>query len=476
MSDVLHPKVAKKLEKIGKRVGLDLLPKPQLDIKIENDNTVTVKGVNEKKLVAKVYHDAIKKIRNAEQTHFVFKGGRGSGKSSFCAIQCILWLLINPKHDVVALRKVGETLRNSVFTTLQWAIGALGLADYFRFNLTNMKITYTPTGQYILLLGVDDDGKRKSIKSESGRFGLVWFEELVDFKNPEEILSLWLSFMRGNKEIVFSDDLELEKDSEQDKIVVLYSYNPPYNLHHWVNNHFIDNPRYYYQHSTYLDIPPKWVGNQFLAEIEDIKRLNERAYRHEILGELISRGLEIFTNIETVKMSDADIASYGQNGGYLVQGLDFGFTNPIALVQGWYDKANMNLYVFGEIYGVGMTLITLSQKIEALNKQKPAMKSHYIIADSAEPRSIDTLFNDGIYNITKAQKGPGSIEEGLRFLSLTCAKIFIDPERCPNTYRELSQYAYEQDSKGVIDYRIPDKNNHAIDALRYAVSYITAIK
>ena len=135
-------------------------------------------------------------IRRGEVTEVVAKGGRGSGKSSYLSMELVWQLLRHPDCHAVVLRKVGGTLRNSVYNQIVWAIGELGCAGYFRCTVSPMECTYLPTGQKILFFGTDDPGKLKSLKLPFGAVGICWFEELDQFDGPEEVRNVEQTVLR----------------------------------------------------------------------------------------------------------------------------------------------------------------------------------------------------------------------------------------------------------------------------------------
>ena len=113
-------------------------------------------------VVAPVFWPVHRAIARGTVQALVAKGGRGSGKSSYISIELVLQLLRHPACHAVVLRKIGGTLRTSVYAQIQWAIGALGLAKQFRCTVSPMECTYLPTGQKILFFGTDDPGARKA--------------------------------------------------------------------------------------------------------------------------------------------------------------------------------------------------------------------------------------------------------------------------------------------------------------------------
>ena len=195
-------------------------------------------------VVAPVFWPVHRAIARGTVQELVAKGGRGSGKSSYISIELVLQLLRHPACHAVVLRKIGGTLRTSVYAQIQWAIGALGLAKQFRCTVSPMECTYLPTGQKILFFGTDDPGKLKSIKVPFGAIGLAWFEELDQFDGPEEVRSVEQSVFRGGS---FT--------------LAFKSFNPPASGRSWANRYALEQrPGKLVHHSTYRDRPPGWAN------------------------------------------------------------------------------------------------------------------------------------------------------------------------------------------------------------------------
>jgi phage terminase large subunit len=211
-------------------------------------------------------------------------------------------------------------------------------------------------------------------------------------------------------------------------------------------------------HSIYLDVPPEWLGERFLADAEHLKKTNETAYRHEYLGEEVGTGLEVFTNVELRTITQDEIAAFDR----IRQGLDFGYAvDPLCFERMHYDRTRRRLYLFTEISGLNLFNRQFWEKAQRYNDV-------WTIADSAEPKSIDELRSFGM-KIKGAKKGPGSVEFGIKFLQ-DLEQIIIDPERCPLAAREFINYALETDRNGIVKSQFPDKDDHAIDCCRYALS------
>lgn len=241
---------------------------------------------------------------------------------------------------------------------------------------------------------------------------------------------------------------------------VFYSYNPPKMIASWVNAEVIVvRPDRLVHSSTYLDVPVEWLGEQFIIEAEELKKTNELAYRNEYLGEPTGTGGAVFTNITLRKITDEEILHFDN----IVDGIDFGYAvDPACYGQNHLDKTRKKLYIFNEIYKVGISNKKLHDEII-----KVKIGRSEITADSAEPKSIDEMNSYGGLRIVGAKKGPDSIDFGVRWLQ-NLVEIIIDPERCPNTAREFSTYEYEKDKYGKFKSKYPDANNHSIDMTRYS--------
>lgn len=382
------------------------------------------------------------KIKRHEYTHYWLKGGRSSTKSSFTSIATVLLVMMFPGRNAICFRKVGDTLRTSVYEQINWAIDKLGCMGFFKKTVSPMEIEYIPNGNRILFRGIDDAKKTKSIKLSKGYFSTIWFEELDEFAGMKEVRTALQSVMRGGKDFT-----------------VFYSYNPPILTSNWVNME-ADNerPDKYLSHSTYLDVPKEWLGEVAILEAEHLKQSNPRAYEHEYLGKAIGTGGTIFPNVKHIKLSDEDIARFDN----IRNGIDWGYvSDQFAFVKLHYDKTRRSVYVFDEIYQLNM----LNPQTIPLVKAKVGRER--VTADSSEPKSIDDFRHGGI-NCLGAKKGKGSVEYGIKWLQ-SLENIFIDSRRAPKTYSEFVTYELEKDKTGEFKHEVPDKNNHTIDALRYAL-------
>lgn len=395
-------------------------------------------------IISPAFHQSHRAVKSGTITELVEKGGRGSTKSSFVSIELLLLLLKNPECHAVVMRKVGNTLRTSVYAQMLWAIAELGLSKKFRCTVSPMECTYLPTGQKIMFFGLDDPGKLKSLKVPFGYIGIGWFEELDQFAGPEEIRNVEQSLFRGGS---FS--------------FAFKSFNPPAMARNWANQYALEEKHgKLVHHSTYKTTPEQWLGQRFIDDAEHLKATNEIAYRHEYLGEVVGSGTQVFENLRIEPITDARISQFDR----IYNGVDWGYyPDPWAFNRMHYDAARKTLYIFDEL-----TKRRASNAETATLVKERINPDELVTADSAEPKSIGDYASAGI-RCRGVEKGPGSVEYRHKWLqSLDC--IVIDPIRCPDTAREFSEYEYERDKKtGEVLEGYPDCANHHIDAVSYGL-------
>lgn len=343
------------------------------------------------------------------------------------------------------LRKVANTLRDSVYAQYIWAIDQLGMTEYWEAKKTPMELIYKPTGQKIMFRGADDPMKIKSIKVPFGYIAITHFEEKDQFAGRPEIRTILQSTMRGGS-----------------KFWNFESYNPPISRDNWANKDSLEQRADRLCHkSTYLQAPPEWLGEQFIAEAEHLKATDERAYQHEYLGIAVGTGGNVFDNLELREITDEEVKTFDR----IYQGADWGwFPDPFAFIRLHYDKTRETIYLLDEIYQNKLT----NEASGNLIKEK-GYTDAYVTEDSAEPKSVADHRSMGI-PAKAAVKGPGSVEYGMKWLQRR--KIVIDKRRTPNAFREFAGYEYERNKEGDIISGYPDKDNHTIDAVRYALERV----
>ena len=402
-------------------------------------------------IIASAFRDVSRDVRDMRHAEYMLCGGRGSTKSSFISIMVVLGLLLDADANAIVYRRVGNTLKDSVYAQIVWAIGMLQRDGEFICRKSPMEIIRPATGQRILFRGADDPMKSKSIKLTRGYFKYLWFEELTEFRGMEDIRSIKQSVLRGGE-----------------RTVTFYSYNPPRSAQNWVNREvLLPRADRLVHKSTYLDVigeHREWLGESFISEAEAVRETNERAYRNEYLGEVTGSGGSVFENLTIREIGVDEISSFGM----VYAGLDFGwFPDPLHFVRCAYDPARRRLCIFDEY----RTVKTSNADVyRILTEQKQLTAAEEVIADSAEMKSVNDMRSYGMRCIA-ATKGPGSVRASMRWLQ-ALNEIVIDPERCPEAAKEFSQYEYERTRDGEFVDAYPDANNHAIDAVRYALNRV----
>lgn len=398
--------------------------------------------------------------KKKKHLRYVLKGGRGSGKSFHIPMRIMLDIMEYPV-SAIGVRKVQNTILKSVYANFKGAANAMGVRHLFRFVDSKLEITYKPRGNKIYFAGADDSDKIKSIKDADFPLAIMWIEELAEFKNEDEVTTIENSVLREELEGKIAN-FSMRKRVYPFDYSFYYSYNPPKRRQSWVNkkyeSSFID-ANTYVDHSTYLGNP--YLSKKFIEEAENVKKNKPMKYRWEYLGEAIGSGIVPFDNlqIESGSITDEMVANFDN----IRQGLDYGYaTDPLAFVRWHYDKKRNCIYAIDELYEVKCSNRRAAQWIKSNNY-------HYqdIIAE-VEPKSNAEMRNEhDISKIRQVTKGPDSVEYGEKWLDDLDA-IYIDPIRTPNIAKEFENIDYQTDRDGNPKPRLEDKDNHTIDATRYA--------
>jgi phage terminase large subunit len=370
-----------------------------------------------------------RKAYKTKNRYRILYGGAGSGKSHFVAQETILNMLNNKHMNYLVVRKVGKTLRNSVFRLLTDLINEYDLNGYFNINKTEMSISCL-SGAKLITSGLDDVEKLKSITG----INRIWIEEASEITEKD-----------------FNQlDLRLRGVSSVNYQMTL-TFNPISELH-WLKKTFFDvgKPDSYVLKTTYLD--NKFLDKEYRRVLNHLQEEDYQYYRIYALGEWGTLGNLIYTNWEKKNLTKMQFDN-------IFHGVDFGFSNdPTAYVKLHYDKKHKTIYILDELYQTDMFI----DKLAAELKDKV---NNYVMCDSSEPRSIEDLRRHGI-NARAAKKGPDSIEHGIKFLQRH--KIIVDSS-CINTIKELTSYKWKEDKNGNVLPKPVDANNHILDALRYAL-------
>ena len=404
--------------------------------------------------IASSFSDINRAIDDRDYREFYLEGGRGSTKSSFISEKIIELLENNPNMCAVVLRKVKDTLKDSVYAQLEWAIDTLGetyphIKNNYKLTKSPLEITNIKTGQIIYFRGADDYGKIKSLKTPKDKYiGITWYEEFDQFAGMNEVRKINQSLIRGGEDFI-----------------QFYSYNTPASSQHFVNiEKIIPKDSRIVHTSDYRTVPKKWLGQAFIDEAMFLKDVNEKLYDNEYLGLMTGVGGNVFENVELREITDDEINTFD----FIYQGLDFGyFPDPLAWVKCCYNPNQRVLYIFDEFV---VNKMSNADVWEHLKNEKGVKEDDLIIADSSEPKSIGDFKAYGSL-MKGAEKGAGSVDYSMKWLS-SLAKIVIDQRRCPTTAQEFSTYEYEQDKDGNYISGYVDADNHCIDATRYALNNI----
>lgn len=416
-------------------------------------------------IIAPGFYNIHQYIRDEIYSEIWLKGGRGSTKSTFAALQIIFSIIRDSNANAIAFRKTGNTIRDSILPTILSGITKLERDHKFDHIKSPTEITYKPTNQKILMRGLDDESKIRSIKAEKGYFKILWFEELQEFSGMEEIRSVRQSVTRGG-----------------DKFITIFTFNPPKDPNHWIYKELsYNNPDRIVHHSHYKDVPRHWLGEEFFKIAEQLRINNYEAYQHEYDGVPVENPDEIvFSGKYEVKEFETPAVSelYQQRFFF---GADWGFSvDPTTLVRCFIKDGC--LWIDYESYIINNELADIATLFDKV----PESRLWKIYGDSSRPDIISLLKNSrnnegkyfNIHSVRKTtviqnplekHKEVGYIRAGIDYIR-NFKKVIIHP-RCKNTIDEFRKYRYKVDkhSKDVLPIII-DKNNHCIDALRYALA------
>ena len=381
---------------------------------------------------------------NCKKRYRVLKGGKGSKKSATTALNFIFRLMKEKDTNLLVVRQIMNTHRDSTFAQLKWAQEKLGVAHLWNNTVSPLEMVYKPTGQRIIFRGFDDVLKLASTTVPKGYLNYVWIEEGFEISNEADFDKLDLSVPRGKIPPPLYKQTTI-------------TFNP-WSEGHWLKKRFFDT-----ESSFVATFSTNYLVNEFLDStdrlvFERMKKNNPRKYAVAGLGNWgISEGL-VFENWSVGEIQISKEDSYKWKSFF---GLDYGYTNdPTAFIGFWANPLDKEIFIFTEFYQKRMLNCDIAEKIKSLGFNKERIR-----ADCAEPKSNDDLKRLGIGRITPSVKGRDSILNGIS--AINEYKITVS-KACVNTIRELSTYIYDErlNDRGQ---KLPkDTDNHLCDALRYA--------
>lgn len=379
---------------------------------------------------------------NCAKRYRVLKGSRGSKKSKTAALNRICRIIKYPMSNYLCVRRYANTLRDSIYSDTMWAIHRLHLDNYFDAITSPLQITYKPTGQKILFRGLDMGTKVTSISVEYGVLNFVDVEEAYEI-SEDDFDKLEMSIRGEVPEGYFK------------QITLLFN---PWSVTSWLKRRFFDKPD-----PDVWTATTTWQCNEWLDESDKniflkMQRDNPRRYRIEGEGEWgIAKG-KIYENY---KIEEFDVNQIRMVPGIKSAfNLDFGFTDPNAFVCELIDNANMRIYIFDEWYKTGVTNKAIAQAI----KDK-GYGGQRIICDSAEPKSIAELNEEGI-RAEGSRKGSDSVNYGIQLIQNYL--IIVSP-RCTNFIHEIENYCWKLDKDGNPTDVPEHEFSHGMDSMRYGV-------
>ena len=381
---------------------------------------------------------------SCEKRYRVLKGGKGSKKSTTTALNFIYRLMKYEGSNLLVVRQVMNTHRDSTFAQLKWAQERLNVSHLWKNTVSPMEMVYIPTGQKIIFRGFDDVLKLASTTVPTGYLNFVWIEEAFEISLEADFDKLDLSVPRGNVEPPLYKQTTL-------------TFNP-WSGTHWLKKRFFDT-----ENAETATFSTNYLINEFLdntdrAVFERMKKTNRRKYEVAGLGNWgISEGL-VYENWTVGKKEIPKKEQYKWKSFF---GLDYGYTNdPTAFVAFTANPIDKEIYIYPEICKRRMLNCDIAEEIKRLGFAKERIR-----ADCAEPKSNDDLRRLGISRITPSVKGRDSILNGIN--AINEYKITVNPD-CVNMIRELSSYVYDGTATENGKLMPKDSDNHQCDALRNA--------
>ena len=455
-------------------------------------------------LVAPVYRDTMSLILNSNRDILLY-GGRSSAKGTTVYIACIIYLVTNQGRTILVNAPKKESIGETVFAQIKETIEILN--SMLPFKIVPKRITTNPfkitfdNGSRFIFNGLLDGQK--------GSTGIdkVVIDEMGEIRGSYVAISNMLSDMANT----------YNRNGTQ----VIKIGNPPQSIASFFNQHIeaIKKEKKYFQdinqklyndyaigeitkaeydrekkqipyilHTTCYDIPEHWNAPKHWQNVALMKDQEERgvnkSYSHQILGLATGTGFEVFNQVEEITITPEFLANLDRNK--VCAGLDEGHSvDPLALIVCYYEQKTQELWILHEFYGTHKTFSDIEkaivQKVHPYHMLPKDRKEYLptkeikdndvpiiIWADSQASRFIEELRNRGL-NIAPYKKKRSGLSQEIAYMENNLSRIYIDRKRTPNAYREFTEFTHKTDIKGTPSGEYSEKNNHTIDATRYAI-------
>ena len=367
----------------------------------------------------------------------VYMGSAGSAKSYFIT-QKLIVRACREQIKILVCRRTATTIRNTCFSLFKDIIAKWQLTPYIKIRESDFNIKF-PNGSEIIFIGLDEETKLLSLNN----IGCIFIEEAYEVPKP----------------IVEQLNLRLRGTTPNQQIIMAFN---PISKNSWLFDFCEKSPptSFVFIHSTYKDNP--FLNAAYISELEELYTRNPAKARIFCDGEwgIDAEGL-VIQNWKQQEFNPMELAAFGYEARY---GVDVGWIDKTAIIQTLYDRENKTIYVFNEFYRSGCQLNEIAAAAKEMNVGKTR-----VYVDSAEPRTIQYLRNEGI-NAVGCNKGKDSVKAGLMFLQDNL--IIVHPS-CKSFINELENFSYIKSKQtGEWTEETTHEYSHAIDACRYAYSDI----
>ena len=373
----------------------------------------------------------------------IYYGGAGSGKSVFIC-QKLLIKALNDKRKVLVIRKIQSSQKESCWRLFLETLDQFHILDMCNIRVSDMTITL-PNKSTFIFKGLDDSEKIKSIVGITD----IWMEEATEFTEEDY------------------EQLKLRMRAKKKDLQFFLSFNPVSRAS-WIYKRWFAENKYdnaFILKTTYKN--NKFLPEQYIKSLEELIETSPIYYKIYVLGEFTSLNKLVYSNWKKEEIDREKLLKDEKLDLFACCGLDFGFSlDPTAFIASYLDEKNKKIYIYKEIVEKGKTNPELAELLT-----NEGFSKAIIVADSAEPKSIEELRQEGIRRIRASKKGPDSIIHGIQ--KLQQYEIIVDPS-CIHVITELENYSWQKDKSGEYIQRPIDDFNHCLDALRYSLQCIAA--